>query len=226
MRKNVLIMGGFKNTSELVHLLLETNYQVTIINHSRDVCARLALIDGIRVIQGDGTRPYILDEALASEADIAIALTNNDENNLVFCQLAKEKFGVKRTICLLEDSLKKQFFYDMGIDGVVSAMSMLSEVIKQEAVLSAMAHVIPVGEGRVQIAEVPITRESPVIGQCLIDINLPKDVIIGTILREDYTIIPSGETTIHRGDVLVLLATHHQEVKAIEVLTGKASETL
>lgn len=224
MRKNVLIMGGLKNTSELVHMLLENNYQVTIVNNSREVTKRLAHINGITVILGNGTNPYILDEALASEADIAIALTSNDEDNLVFCQLAKEMFGVKRTISLVGDSLKKQFFYDMGIDGVVSAMSMISEVIKQEAVLSAMAHAVPVGEGRVQIVEVSIPKTSPIIGENLNDIDLPRDVIIGTILREDYTIIPSGETVIHRGDVLVLLATNKQEIKAIEVLTGKESE--
>lgn len=224
MSKNVLIMGGLKNTSELVHLLLDTNYHVTIVNHSREMSERLALIEGITIILGDGTNPYILDEALASEADIAIALTANDEDNLVFCQLVKEMFGVKRTISLVGDSLKKQFFYDMGIDGVVSAMSMISEVIKQEAVLSDMAHAVPVGEGRVQIVEVSIPKDSPIIGQNLNDIELPKDVIVGTVLREDYTIIPSGDTVIHRGDVLVVLATNKQESKAIEVLTGKASE--
>lgn len=109
-KKNVLLIGGRSKASSMASSLLEQGYRVTAINKSYDDCMMLSGIKGLDVICGDGTKPYILDEANASECDIAIALTSTDADNLVACQLCKKQFGVLKTVSLVSDPKKTEFF--------------------------------------------------------------------------------------------------------------------
>ena len=110
--------------------LLEQGYQVTVINDNYEDCLKLAEIKGLTVIYGNGTRPYILEEAGAENFDIAIALTSKDADNLVACQLCKRKYSVKKTVSLVEDPNKTEFFYKMGVDSVVCAVSAVTGIIQ------------------------------------------------------------------------------------------------
>ena len=92
MKSNVLIIGGFNKAQSLAKSLLQKGYTVTVINSDLDSCHSLAEIPGLNVIHGDGTKPYVLLEANAEHTDIAIALTQRDEDNLVICQLCKKRF--------------------------------------------------------------------------------------------------------------------------------------
>ena len=109
----------------------------------------------------------------------------------------------------------------MGIDSVVCAISAVTSIIEQQAFVEEMANIVPIGEGRVQIAEVPVSGTAPVIGKKLWEINLPKEVIIGCILRGDTAMIPRGDTRILAGDMLVLISGNGQEIAAIRELTGR-----
>ena len=221
MKKSVLLVGGRSKAQSLALSLLKRGYQVTAINDSYDECMRLSEIDKLTVINGDGTKPYVLEDANAQDADIAIALTSKDEDNLVICELCKKRFHIKKTVSLLLDPKKTDFFIRMGIDSVVCAVSAVTSIIEQQAFVEEMATIIPVGEGRIQIAEVPITGSAPAVGRKLWEITLPPEVIIGCILRGDKTIIPRGDTRILAGDMLILLSGSGQEVAAINELTGR-----
>lgn len=182
---------------------------------------KLAEIDKLTVINGDGTRPFVLEDASAGDADIAIALISKDEDNLVICELCKKGFHVKKTVALLTDPKKTDFFYRMGIDSVVCAITAITGIIEQQAFVDKIATLVPIGEGRVSIAEVPIPSTAPAVGKKLWEINLPKQVIIGCILRGDTTMVPRGDTRILAGDMLVLISSDKQEMAAIKELTGQ-----
>lgn len=219
--KTVLLIGGRTKAVAMASSLLEQGYKVTAINKSYEDCLMLAEIDGLNVIHGDGTKPYILDEANASECDIAIALSGKDTDNLVACQLCKKQFGVKKTVSLVADPNKTAFFHKMGIDRVVCAVSAVTGIIQQQAFIDEMTNIVPIGMGRVQIIEVHITGESPVKDKKLWEITLPKESIVGCILRSDTTIIPRGDTRIMAGDTLVVLTGNGQEMNTVHALTGE-----
>lgn len=221
MNGNILLIGGRSKAQSMASSLLKKGYNVTIINENYEDCMKLAEINGLNVIHGDGTKSYILEEANASNFDIAIALTNNDGDNLVACQLCKKKFGIKKTVSLVGDSNKTEFFYQMGIDSVVCAVSAVTNIIAQQAFINEMANIIPLREGRIQIIEVQITSNSISVGKKLWELNLPHDSIVGCILRGDVTIIPRGDTRILNGDTLVVLTGNGQQLSVVKALTGR-----
>ncbi len=221
MNSKILLVGGRSKARLLAISLTRKGYHVTAINETYDDCVKLAEIESVTVINGDGTRPLVLQDANAAEMDIAIALTSKDEDNLVICELCKKKFSVKKTVALLTDPQKADFFYSMGIDSVVCATSAISNIIEQQAFLDKITTLVPIGGGRVSIAEVPMVETSPVIGKKLWEINLPKQVVVGCILRGDITMVPRGDCRILAGDMLVLISSNQQEVEAIKELTGR-----
>ena len=220
MKGNVLLVGGRSKAKSLAQSLLKKGYQVTVINKDLSDCEKLAENEKLTVIHGDGTKPYVLEDAGAGNMELVIALTPRDEDNLVICELCKKKFQVTKTLSLLSDPQKTDFFYKMGVDSVVCAISAVTSIIEQQAFMEEMAKAIPIGEGRVQLLEVPITETDPAAQKQVWEINLPKEVIIGCILRRDQTLIPRGDTRILAGDILVLISGNEQEEIAILELKG------
>jgi trk system potassium uptake protein TrkA len=221
MRKHVLLIGSFNKARSLAQSLIKKKYQVTAINNDYQNCLILAEIDSLTVINGDGTKPFVLEDANAQDADIAIALTPNDDDNLVICELCKKKFNIKKTVALVNDPKKTDFFYKMGVDSVICAVNAITNIIEQQTFLEGIATLLPTGEARISIAEVPISATAPVVGKKLWEINLPKEVIIGCILRGEKSMIPRGDTRVLAGDMLVLISSDKQEIAAIKELTGQ-----
>jgi trk system potassium uptake protein len=223
MKKKVLLVGGRSKARSLALSLLHKGYQVTAINETYEDCMNLSEIEGLSVIHGDGTRPFLLEDADAASTDIVIALTSKDEDNLVICELSKKKFHVQKTVAVVTDPKKTDFFYQMGVDRVVCAITAITNIIEQQAFVDEMSDNLPTGEGHVRIAEIPVRGNAPIAGKKLWEVNLPKDVIIGSVLRGEKVMIPRGDTRILAGDILVLIAGHGTEIAAIEELTGLGS---
>jgi len=221
MKKRVLLIGGFDKTKSLAASLLKKRYSVTAINSNIEDCEKLAEIKNLSVFNGDGSKPSILEDANAYNADITIALTKQDDTNLVICELCKKKFNVKKTVALISDPKKTDFFYRMGIDSVVCAISAITNIIEQQAFLDEIATLVPIGEGRIRIAQVHIPQSSPVVEKKLWEINLPTDVIIGCILRGEKSMIPRGDTRILAGDIVALISIAERETTAVQILIGK-----
>jgi trk system potassium uptake protein TrkA len=221
MKKRVLLIGGFQKARSLADSLVKKGYPVTAINNNYKNCLILNAIEGLTVINGDGTNFYVLDEANAKDADIAIALTPRDDDNLVICELCKKRFNVRKTVAVINDPKKSEFFYRMGIDSVVCATNTISGIIEQQAFTEEISTLIPIGEGRNTIAEVPILPGAPAAGKKLWEIALPNEVIVGCILRGEKSLIPRGDTRILAGDTLVLISSDLSEIAAIRELTGR-----
>lgn len=225
MKKNekcqILLIGGRNKAKSLAVSLLSQGYKVIAVNDSLEECSQLAEVKNLSVYHGDGTKLYVLDEAGAADCKIAIALTNRDETNLVTCQMCKRYFGVEKTVSLVSDPQKTEFFHQMGVDSVVCAISAVTSIIQQQAFIDDMVSIIPVGMGRVQIMEVQIPATSPVAEKKLWEIDLPKEVVVGCILRRDEAIIPRGDTRVSAGDILVIIAGNGQELAAVKMLTGR-----
>jgi len=221
VKTRIFLIGGFQKTKFLAKSLLKKGYHVTAINKDTEKCLAMAEIENLTVFNGDGTKPFVLEDADAYNADIAIALTEYDADNLVICELCKKKFHIKKTVALISDPKKTEFFYRMGIDSVVCAITAVANIIEQQTFLDEMATLVPIGEGRVSIAQIPIAATAPAVGKKLWEINLPKEVIVGCVLRGEQSIVPQGDTRILTGDVLVLISANKQQMAAIKELTGR-----
>jgi trk system potassium uptake protein TrkA len=222
MKNKVLLIGGFHKATALANSLICRGYSVTIINEDYKDCISLAENSELKVIHGDGSKPYVLEDAEAYEHDIAIALTQYDEENLVICQLCKKKFGVRKTVSLVNDPRKTELFHKMGIDSVVCAINTITGIIEQQAFLDEIATVLPIGgKGNISIAEVPIPQSAPSVGKKIWEINMPKEVIIGCILRGENSMVPRGDTRLLAGDILVLISSKENQISAIKELTGR-----
>ena len=220
MKMQVLLIGGFDMAKTLAASLIQKKYRVTVIHPDYACCEALSEIRDLLVIHGDGSKPYILEEAGARRTDIAIALTDSDADNLVICELCKKRFGVTKTVSVIKNAENTAFFRQMGVDAVVCATNTITGIIEQLAFVHDMTALVPVGDGRVSIAEVAIPEGAPAANKKLWEISLPREVIVGCILRKDQTLIPRGDTRILAGDSLVLLSSAHQETDAIRALTG------
>lgn len=221
MKKHAVLIGSFNRARSLADSLINKGYRVTAINSSYDKSVVLAENREINVINGDGSKPFVLDDANIEYADLAIVLTPKDEDNLVICQLCKKKFKVKKTISILNDPLKSSLFYMSGVDSVICEVNAITNIIEQQAFYDGIVTMIPTGECKIRIAEVPILESSPVVGKKMWEINLPKESVIGCIIHGEGTTIPRGDTRINCGDKLILISAANQEMNAIKELTGR-----
>ena len=221
MKTRVFLIGGFNKTKFLANSLIKKGYSVTAINSDLEKCQSLSEIHKLMVFSGDGSKPYVLEDSNIFGADIAIALADRDDDNLVICELCKKKYNVKKTVALITDPKKIDFFYRMGIDSVVCAVSTIASAIEQHAFMNEIATLVPIGEGSIKISQIAISSTAPTVDKKLKDIDLPKQVVIGCIQRGDKSLIPRGETRIHSGDVVVLISSDKHETAAVRELTGR-----
>lgn len=224
-KKKILLAGGFHKVKPLALSLLQKGYKVTVINKNDQDCQSLAEIPALNVILGDAAKPYVLEEAGVSHIDIAIALTQYDEDNLVICELCKKKFGVSKTVALVSDPGKTDFFYQKGIDSVVCAVNVIAGIIEQQAFMDEIAARIPLGSGKMGIIEIYIPSGSPAADRKIWELDLPHDTIIGCILRRETSLIPNGNSRILAGDTLVIITASQQEGPLWRRLTGKEDNT-
>ncbi|MEF9962581.1 MAG: NAD-binding protein [Erysipelotrichaceae bacterium] len=221
MKNNIILIGGYHKAISLSKSLIEKGYHVTAINNDYTNCLKLAEIDELKVIQGDGTKAFVLEDANAESNYMAIALTQRDDDNLVICELCKKLFHVEKTVALVNDPLKTDFFYQMGIDSVVCAISVISNYIEQQAFMKEFKQLSSISQSNIQILEVKILEDYPIISQQLKDVELPKECNIACIIRGDHSIIPSGNTQINAQDTLILVSTMKNQKDALKVICGR-----
>ena len=132
MKKRIILIGGYSKARFLSVSLINKGYSVTAINDDMEKCKFLTEIDKLTVFYGDGTKQHVLNDADIYNADIAIALTDKDEDDLVICQLCKKVFNIKKTVAIASDPSKYEFFRHMGIDSVICEISIISGIIENE----------------------------------------------------------------------------------------------
>lgn len=217
-KNKILIIGGFHKAKTLAVSLIKKGYSVTVINKNIKDCESLAETEKLSVIYGDGTKNYVLEDAKAGQHNVAIALTDSDESNLIISELCKRVFHIEKTVCLLNDPTKTDFFYQMGVDKVVCALNMITNLMEEQAIMDEMTEIIPLEEGRIHIVEIRVPNNAGSVGKRLWELNLPKEIIIGCVLRGDKSLIPRGDTRIMAGDDLLIIASDQNKMQQIKEL--------
>ncbi len=217
---NTLIVGGGKLVYFLSRTFFSKGYQVTIINRDKSECIWLARQLKATVVYGDGSDPRILEEAQADGTDTLLAVTPNDEDNLAICQLAHLRFGVPRTLALVNDPDNEDVFRSLGVTRVFSTTRLLSNLIEQKAAFEDITSLAPLADGKVNVSEVALRDDSPVVGRSLLDIGLPPDSLIAGIIRDGRPIIPRGSTALEPHDRLIVITLPENHGQVLKMLAG------
>ncbi len=216
----IVIAGAGKVGHFLAQRLLEDKHTVIVIDKDRETCHRLVEELDLVVILGDACDPRYLREAHIERADVLAAVTGDDEDNLVICQLAKEMFEIRRTVARVNDPKNEHTFSELGIDVPIDATRIIAKIIEEEVSFSDFVNLMSFKRGKLAIVRVDLTKDSPVIHKSLNELVLPPDSVLVTIIRKDEVIVPKGNTTLEPGDDIVALTLIENEQQLLRSLLG------
>lgn len=201
----IILIGGSKLAYFLAKQFASKNYYTTIINADLEEAKTLSRSLKATVIHGLGSDPATLGEAGALQADVVLSLTMHDEDNLIACQIAQKEYGVPRTIALVNDPENQAIFEKLGITVAFSATQIIASLIEQQTASSDIQNLLPIAEGKVNVSEIALEQDNPVVGKTINDVRLPDGTLIACILRQGEVIVPSGENSLQALDRLVVI---------------------
>lgn len=214
----VVVAGGGKVGFYLARALVNEGHEVLVIERDRRKCETIAEELGSVVTKGDAAELSTLSEAGVSRADVVVAVTGDDEDNLVICQLAKRKFNVPRTIARINNPKNEHIFKLLGIDATVSSTEVIMSHIEHELPARALVHLLRLRRENLEIVEATIPESARVVGREIREIKLPPESVILMVVRGGTPIVPSGLTVLQAGDELIALTKTEQERELRDVL--------
>src|SRR5438132_4843866 len=207
----IIIGGGGDIGYYLTKNLLNHGHEVLLLEKGASRYQTLSEELGPAVVRGDACEARTMEEVGASRADVIIAVTGDDEDNLVICQVAKKRFKVGRTIARLNNPKHAEIFQKLGIDLTVSPTKAILALIEVELPSSRFIPLMTLKSAGLRIIEMRIPAESSIVGKMLRDINLPRRSNLALMIRDRQYIIPSAETKIYANDELFALVNREGE---------------
>jgi len=204
----IIIVGGGNVGYYLVKTLMAEKHHIMLIDSNRTRCERIENAFGgayVEVTHGDGTSADCLRDAGIYHAEALIAVTGQDQNNLVSCQLAKDYFGVKRTIARVKNPKNIRVFEQLGVDSVISSTARIAGSIDQELDWADVNALLTKQATHVRVREALVDPESPYNNKRLNEIGLPKGMIVVCIVRDGEAVIPDGNSVLKPDDNVVIL---------------------
>lgn len=201
----IILIGGSKLAYFLAKQFASKNYYTTIINADLEEAKTLSRTLKATVIHGEGSDPATLSEAGALQADVVLSLTTHDEDNLIACQIAQKEYGVPRTIALVNDPENQEMFEKLGITIAFSATQIIASLIEQQTATGDIQNLLPIAEGKVNVSEIALEADNPIVGLTINDVMLPNGTLIACILRQGEVIVPNGENSLKALDRLVVI---------------------
>jgi len=201
----MLIVGGGKVGWNLARELIDKGHEVTLIEADRERYLTVEQELEHRVLYGDASELWVLERAGIARADMVIAVTGDDEDNLLICQVAKEKYLCERIIARVNNPRNRQYFELLGIQPAVSATDLILRLIEHEVPSYGTVHLLDLRDEQLEIIEVEVPEGSPVIGQRVSEITLPEGSLIISILRDGRGFVPKADTVVQDGDEVLLV---------------------
>lgn len=216
---NILIVGGGKVGANLASVLSAQGHQVTIIEMNTAVFTKLQrTLPQATIVLGDGCNPLLLREATIESMDAAVAVTGDDEDNLVVAKLAKHEYGVAKVVARV-NNLKNEWLFTprMGVDIAVSHSTMLARVIHEELSMGDLVPLLKLNGGQISLAEVTVTPQSHAIGSRVDQLKLPDECVLATLLRNGQILLPRGQVQLQAGDKIIALVRTEQQGELVRI---------
>ncbi|MBN1913222.1 MAG: NAD-binding protein [Candidatus Omnitrophica bacterium] len=217
----VVIIGAGKVGYFLAKRLKKSKHAVSIIDKDHVLCQEVARELDALVINGDGCDPRILEEAGITQAEVVAAVTGDDEDNLIICQLAKERFSVRRSVGRVNNPDNEHTFSELGIDVPVDATKIIAKIIEEEVSFSDFVNLMSFKRGKLAIVRLDLPSDSPVINKKIQEIELPQNTVLVSIVRGEEVIVPKGDTVLKSADDIIALTFVGNEPQILNLLVGK-----
>jgi len=215
----VIVAGGGKVGANVARSLLRLGHEVTLIEQERDRFERLEDEFEHQVQRGDATELHVLERAgMARPPDIVLALTGDDEDNLVIAQLAREKYGVEQVIARVNDPRNQAHFDLLGISPTVCATSSIMALVEHEVPEHDLIHLLELRRENLEIVEVMIDRDSPSAGKRVEALELPDGARLISVMRSGRAEIAVGATQLEAGDQVLAILEPGKEDELKRVL--------
>jgi trk system potassium uptake protein TrkA len=210
----VVVTGAGNVGRHLAMDLCGHGHQVTLIEQNTEAVkrARAELPVQVNVLLGDACEPYVLEQANLSSADVIVAATGDDEDNLVSSLLAKQEFAVPRVVARVNHPQNEWMFTEQwGVDAAVSPPHILTALVEEAVTVGDVVRLLKLERGRVSLVELVLMHDSKAIGKPLYELRLPLDSSVVAIIRDGHVVIPQPETVLSSGDELLAIATPEVE---------------
>jgi trk system potassium uptake protein TrkA len=221
----VLVVGGGKVGYYLTKELISSGHEVVLMEKDRGRASTITDEIGSVVIAQDGCEGKYLHQAGANRADIVAAVTGDDEDNLVICQMAKHHFDVPRTIARVNNPKNEHLFRHLGVDEIISPTRMILGSIEQDIPVHELLHLAALGHGELEIIEAYLQPGSPAIGRVALDLEVPKGCSLFGVIRAGVPMPLRTETVLLEGDKVIAIGRPDCEPMLREQLIGELSET-
>ena len=212
----IVVVGAGKVGWNLARELIGKGNEVTVIESEP---SRFAMVEEElehAVHYGDGSELWVLERAGVARADMVIAVTGDDEDNILICQVAREKYGVERVIARCNNPRNLQHFELLGIKPAVSATDLILRLIEHEVPRYGFLHLLDLPQERLEIIEIEVAEGSPAAGTLVKDLGLPDGSLAIAILRNGAGFVPLSDSAIEAGDEVLIVLDTGLEAKITE----------
>jgi len=217
----IVVVGGGSVGYHLCKALLKEGHEVLVLDKDPAKCAAFEDELGSICVRGDGCETATLAEAGVSRADVFVAATDEDEDNLVACQVAKHRFGVPRTIARVNNPKNEKIFKELGVDCPITVTNLILEHIEEKIPTHPLVHLLTMGEEGTEIVEVRIREGSPAVGKSVAELSLPPDAILALLMRNGQKPqVPAADTILQANDRIIALTPTDREEALRNELAG------
>ena len=215
----ILIAGGGKVGTNLTRSLLREGHEVTLIEQRPYRFEKLEAEFEHQVIRGDATEIFVLERAgIKRPPDLLVAATGDDEDNIIICQLAREKFGVGNVIARINDPRNQPYFDLLGISPTVSATGAILALIEHEVPEHGLIHLLELRKENLEIVEVTIDDHANAKGKRVGSLRLPEGARLISVVRAGNAEIPDDSTQLEPGDQVLAILEPGKEDELRRVL--------
>jgi trk system potassium uptake protein TrkA len=203
----IVVVGGGRVGYYLTKALLDEKHEVVLVEKESAICDAINEELGSVCIRGDGSEVAILTDIGTNRADMLIAVTGDDEDNLVACQIAKHYFKVPQTVARVLNPANGKLFKKLGVDITIVSTNLILESIQAEVPTHPLTHLMTIRDRGLEIVDVRIIKDSPPVGKPVNSLSLPSGTILSLIIREGVRPFVPLPDTILMGDDQVIAAT-------------------
>jgi len=214
----VLIIGGGKVGLNTARQLLQLGHEIALVEQRKtryDLVAQWLGDDAL--VFGDGTEVWVLEKAGIGRADLVVAVTGDDEDNIIISQVAKLKFGVPKVVARVNNPFNQPTFDLLGVENTVCATTAMLNLIMHELPTHKFVHLLSLKREQVEVVELEVGENSPFAHTYVQDIALPEGVVLAAIVRAGHALVARGSTEILPGDYVMCLLPPGKEKELIRV---------
>lgn len=216
----IIIVGGGKVGLYLVKHFMEQGHRVLLVEEDWEKVKEVRKKYGIEVVWGNGTEETVLEEAGIEDCDALVAVTEDDQDNLVICQLAERQYNIAKTYTRVNTPGNEKLFSWLGVNVAVSSASILAAMVEDDLSFNDFRNLLIKDQDKLKLIRMTVKGNSPSINKKIKDIKLPTEAVLVAILRGDNSLVPRGNTRLAENDVILALTRPELEEEMKKAFNG------